>query len=268
VALEQARLLEDIRHSHLLDASIALARNIQASFLPAQLPIRPGYELAAWWQPAEEVAGDYYDVIPLSDGHLALAMADVSGHGVGPSLIMAAARAMLHVLARRRTEPGQILTLLSETISPDLNDGRFITFFLAALDTDNHSLTFANAGHFPALHYESGTGTFHVLKTTGLPLGVWLELEFPAGVAVALEPGDIIVLATDGAIEQHNQANEMFGVERLKSIVAEHRDATASEIVGFVRTALTEFFTAKDPDDDITLLVVKREPGGSQTSSV
>lgn len=259
VALEQARLLEDLRHSQMLDASIALARKIQASFLPARLPNRPGYDLAAWWQPAEAVAGDYYDVIPLSDGHLALAMADVSGHGVGPSLIMAAARAMLHVFARRRTEPGQILTMLSETISPDLNDGRFITFFLAALDTDHHTLTFANAGHFPALHYRRRLDSFDDLRTTGLPLGVWLEVEFPPGMDVSLEPGDIIVLATDGAIEQHSHAREMFGVERLKSIVSANHDASASELIGHIRAALAEFFTSEHPDDDISVLIVKRE---------
>jgi len=150
------------------------------------------------------------------------------------------------------------LTLLSETISPDLKEGRFITFFLGVLDTELHQVTFANAGHFPVLHYQHATGTFQTLETTGLPLGVWRNGSFPQGPAVSLEPGDILLLATDGAFEQRNAFREMFGVSRLRDTIAEHQDSTAAELIEFTRAALSEFFTAPHPDDDITLLIVKR----------
>ena len=100
-ALERASLVADAQRSHELETAVNMGRRIQQSFLPRHLPKIPGYDLAAWWRPAESVSGDYYDVIPLPDGRLGLVVADVSGHGVGPSLLMASVRAMIHVLARR-----------------------------------------------------------------------------------------------------------------------------------------------------------------------
>ena len=111
VSLERVELLDNFNKTREIEVSIDAARKLQAGFLPQRLPRIEGYELAAWWQPALGVAGDYYDVVRLPDGRLALAVADVSGHGLGPSLIMASARAMLHVLSRTVSQPGRILTL-------------------------------------------------------------------------------------------------------------------------------------------------------------
>ena len=104
-ALERASLAEEAQRSHELQTAVNMGRRIQQSFLPRHLPKIPGYDLAAWWRPAESVSGDYYDVIPLPDGRLGLVVADVSGHGVGPSLLMASVRAMIHVLARMSSDP-------------------------------------------------------------------------------------------------------------------------------------------------------------------
>ena len=130
VSLERVELLENFKTTREIEISLEAARKLQAGFLPQRLPSIEGYELAAWWQPAQGVAGDYYDVVRLPDGRLALAVADVSGHGLGPSLIMASARAMLHVLSRTVSDPARILTLVNETLTPDLKLGRFVTFFL------------------------------------------------------------------------------------------------------------------------------------------
>jgi len=258
-ALERALLLADARRSHEIQVSIEMARSIQAGFLPARLPDIPGYEVAAWWQPAEAVGGDYYDLVNLPNGRLGLAVADVSGHGVAASLIMASVRAMLHVLTRTLSEPEEIISLLSETIDPDLHEERFITFLMVALDPQTHEVTYSNAGHGPALHFSRGSETFHKLDSTGLPMGFLANFKIPHGRPVQMEPGDMLLLATDGAIELRNDRHEMFGRERLQQIVREHRHLPAPELLDVVRNAITSFHSEEHPPDDITLLLVERK---------
>ncbi len=258
-ALERANLLEETRRAQELQLSISLARSIQASFLPKTLIEIPGYEVAAWWQPAEDISGDYYDVVPLPDGRLGLVVADVSGHGIGPSLIMASARAMLHVAMRTASDPGRILSLLSETIEPDLATGCFITFLIVALDPLTHELTLANAGHAPALYFERATRKFHPLSSTGPPLGFTSDFVIPNGPKLKMAPGDLLVLATDGAIELRNPAGEMFGRQRLEQLVLDNCTRPVSEIADVLKAAITDFDPDNPPPDDVTLLLLERK---------
>jgi serine phosphatase RsbU (regulator of sigma subunit) len=259
VSIERVDLLDKYNQNRELEISLEAARKLQAGFLPQRLPRIEGYELAAWWHPALGVAGDYYDVVPLPDGRLALAMADVSGHGMGPSLIMASVRAMLHVLSRTLSEPARILNLLNETITPDLKAGRFVTFLLGALDKSRHQLNFVNAGHGPALHFRRRSGTIRPLEPTGLPLGVELREMRESAEPVVLEPGDLIVLATDGAIEQHNSDREMFGRARFQQLVRVHQALPAPELLERLKAEISAFFRGSHPDDDVTLLILERK---------
>ena len=258
-ALERAQLLEQARQSHELQLSAEMGHRIQSSFLPSHLPEIPGYEVAAWWQPAESVSGDYYDLVKLRDGRLGLVVADVSGHGIGPSLIMASVRAMLHVLTLTISEPEKILSLLSETITPDLHDGRFITFLMVALDSQTHEMTFANAGHAPALHFERASGRFHSLESTGLPIGFDSDDTISAGRTIRLAPGDVVLLATDGVIELMNEQREMFGRERLERLVRENCKRSAADILSIIRDAVNEFHPHTHPPDDVTVMVLERK---------
>jgi serine phosphatase RsbU (regulator of sigma subunit) len=259
VSLERIELLENYRQTRELEISLDAARKLQAGFLPQRLPSIEGYELAAWWHPALGVAGDYYDLVPLPDGRLALAMADVSGHGLGPSLIMASVRAMLHVLSRTVSDPARILTLINETISPDLKMGRFVTFLLGALDSRHHRFHFANAGHGPAFHLQRKRGEIRQLEATGCPLGVEERPVRESPEPVILEPGDLIVLTTDGVIEQHNQEREMFGRQRLQQLVREHQALPAPGLLERLKHEISGFFRGSHPDDDVTLLILERK---------
>ncbi len=261
VSLERVELLKSFRQSRELEVSVEAARKLQLGFLPQRLPLIEGYELAAWWQPALGVAGDYYDVVRLPDDRLAIAVADVSGHGLGPSLIMASARAMLHVLSRTISNPGRILTLLNETITPDLKNGRFVTFFLGALDSRQHTLNFANAGHGPAFHLQRRTGSIRQFEATGVPIGITTDPIGESRTPVFLEPGDLVVLATDGTIEQRNSDDEMFGRERFEQIVRDHQALPAHTLVPVLKKQIVEFYRGSHPDDDVTILVLERKRG-------
>lgn len=259
VSLERVELLEKFRQSRELESALDAARQVQSRFLPQRLPQIEGYELASWWQPAQGVGGDYYDIVRLPDNHWALAVADVSGHGLGPSLIMASARAMLHVLSRTIANPAQILTLLDETISPDLQMGRFITFFLGSLDPSRHELTFSNAGHGPAIHLQRRTGMIRNLKATGLPIGLRVAEHTLQLQPVVLEPGDLVIVATDGAVEIRNSENEMFGKSRLEELILEYQHLPAPLLIDVLRRAVMEFNGGGPPDDDVTVLIVERK---------
>lgn len=258
-AVERAELVEEVREAQSLRVAVEVGHGIQASFLPVDLPEIAGYEVAAWWHPAEQVSGDYYDMIALPDGRLALIVADVSGHGVGPALIMASVRAMLRILAQRCSDPREIVERLAVSILPDLQDGRFITFFLVALDPRSHKLEFANAGHGPALHYSRETNQFEHFPTTSLPLGIDAPLEFPPVPAGVLQPGDLLLLATDGAVELRNERDQMFGRSRLEQIVSDNRTLNAHELLDLIREAIVEFHPREHPPDDVTLIILERK---------
>lgn len=257
-ALERRRLQEEALHAHELEAAMEMGRRIQRGFLPETLPTIPGYEVAAWWQPAEFVSGDYYDWLALADGRIGFALGDVSGHGLGPSLIMASVRAMLHVLTRTASEPDRIVELLAESIAPDLKQGQFISFLLVALNPQTHHVCFANAGHAPALHLDAAAASFRRLDATRLPLGFPKLLSSGSNPQLTLAPGDMLVLGTDGCIEVRDAGGTMFGNERLQQVVLAHRDQPAAEIVAAVRDTVQQFHGRPLPPDDSTLLIIKR----------
>ena len=258
-ALERRRLQEEARHAHRLESAMEMGRNIQRGFLPDTLPNIPGYEVAAWWQPAEFVSGDYYDWFSLADGRLGFALGDVSGHGLGPSLIMASVRAMLHVLTKTASDPGRIVELLAESIAPDLKQGQFISFLLVSLDPRTHDIHFANAGHAPALHLNAAECSFRRLEATRLPLGFPKLLSCETDPQLSLAPGDMLVLGTDGCIEVTGADGAMFGNDRLQQVVLAHRDRPAAEIVAAVRDTVQQFHGRPLPPDDSTLLIIKRQ---------
>lgn len=257
-ALERRRLQEEARLAHQLEAAMEMGRRIQRGFLPETLPSIPGYDVAAWWQPAEFVSGDYYDWIPLKDGRTAFVVGDVSGHGLGPSLIMASLRAMLHVLTKTDSNPDRIIELVSDSIMADLRQSQFVTFLLVCLDAQAHSFRFANAGHAPALHFDAATRQFHRLAATRLPLGFPNISPGEFDPFVQLNPGDMIVMGTDGCIEVCNPNDEMFGTGRLEQAILENADKSANDVVAAVRDTVQAFHGLPLPPDDSTLMIVKR----------
>lgn len=258
VAIDRARLFDALRKRDEVEASLNVARDVQRSFMPRELPHVDHYELASWWYPNEAIGGDYCDVLRLRDGRHMLVMADVSGHGLGPSLLMASVRAALRALILKHHRTDVLLSLLARALAHDLQEGWFITMVLAALDSRHHAVEFANAGHGPALHYHRQTGHFTTLAATGVPLGVIDDPQYVIGPNTPLQIGDLLILCTDGIVEAMDEKDVQFGRERLERIVRQHHLAPVKDIVTAIAAAVTDHYVGESPPDDLTILALRR----------
>lgn len=235
----------------------AAAREIQQRLFPKEAPHLPGYEIAGVSEPAVAAGGDYYDFLSMPDGALGLVAADVSGHGIGPALLMAEARAFLRPLSRRLSDPGQILDEAQQLLTEDLGSERYITVLLVRLDPVARTLTFANAGH-PAAHVLDARGRVKAsLPRTGRALGRQGAVKFAVGPTVQLEPGDVLLLLTDGIDEAMRADGECFGTERALEAVRAHRNLPAEQLVRSICQAARDFTAPEPQNDDLTVVVVR-----------
>lgn len=258
VALDRARLVHELKKQHENEVSLNVARDIQRGFMPQVVPDTQGYEIANWWFPNQAVGGDYCDVLPLLDGRTGLVIADVSGHGLGPSLIMASVRAALRALLLEHSSPEVLLSLLVQAMADDFGGGHFITMVMAALDPQQHTVEFANAGHAPAEHFSAATGKFTMLDATGMPLGILDDAEYPQGPVVRMEVGDLLVLCTDGIVEAMDERGEQFGYERMRAIIRQHAKAPIADLVRQIGKEVEAHYTGDSPPDDLTVLAARR----------
>ena len=258
VALERRRLEEQARAAWELRQSLEMGHRIQASFLPSEFPYIPGYEVAAWWQPAEFVSGDYYDWLELKEGRWGFAIGDVSGHGLAAAMIMATVRAMAHVLANTASDVSTFVETLRESIEPDLQNSRFITCCYVVLDPQTHQLRWSNAGHGPILHYHAEACRNERLAATTMPLGFPIVNPHHEPATSNMEPGDILLLGTDGIVEVRNAADQMFGTDRLQALVNAQAHLSAVDLVSVISQEVTRFHGREFPADDATLVVLRR----------
>jgi sigma-B regulation protein RsbU (phosphoserine phosphatase) len=233
-----------------------LARIIQQGFLPKAPPVLPGFVVYGSSQPAEVVGGDYFDFVPMPDGHLGIVIGDVSGHGVGAALTMGQVRACMRALALTHSDPAAILGLCNRRLTEDLTTDVFATLFFARLDAANRQLVYSNAGHWPGYLFDSRGEVKAVLESTGLPLGVIAGADFPAGPVVTMEPGELVLLITDGIVEATSPEGWPFGLERAMSVVRATWGAPPAEIIEALFRTVHEYARHR-PKDDITALVVR-----------
>ncbi len=257
-ALERTRLVAALEQQKELEASLLIARDVQERFMPRKLPAIPGYEAGAWWLPNQHVGGDYCDLFALPSGTFGLCVADVSGHGLGPSLLMASVRASLRTLLLEHDRAADLLELLGRAIHDDLQHGAFVTMILGVLDPQTHQFEYSNAGHGPAFVYSPTRQTVQHLDATGVPLGVIEVPQYPSAPALCLEPSDLIVLCTDGIIEAMDDRGAQFGLERLEKLAAGLAHEPIDEIPRRIGEAVAQHYIGETPPDDLTVLVVRR----------
>jgi serine phosphatase RsbU (regulator of sigma subunit) len=266
------RMRSGLRTLLRIEHDLKIARRIQQSTYPERLPTLPGFELAAWSEPATETGGDTYDVIGICPGESGeaishtdrhapralLLLADATGHGIGPALSVTQVRAMLRMGARMSLDLSRIATQMNQQLCDDLPAGRFVTCWLGVLDSDDHTLTAVSAGQGPLLWYRARRDEFQVSIADTTPLGMFDRGEIAVPPPRRLEPGDLFVVASDGIFEAKNPAEEEFGEERVCQVIREERESTAGDVLQALRQATERFVEGAPADDDRTIIVIKR----------
>ena len=252
----------EIRMRERIEQELRIARLIQQTLLPKTLPELPGYKLSAFYRPAREVGGDFYDFLELQDGRLGLVVGDVTDKGVPAALVMATTRTVLRATATRLLSPGEVLKRANDVIVTDIPPNMFITCLYAILDPDSGQLVYANAGHDLPYRRKPGLGQdAEELRARGMPLGLMPEMSYEEK-EIVLERGESILFYSDGLVEAHDPQREMFGIPRLRALVAEHAEKEA-----LVDTLVKElyFFVGEgwEQEDDITLLTLRRSAARS-----
>ncbi len=237
-----------------LEHELKVARRIQESILPKEIPCLPGWEMAAHWQPAHAVSGDFYDFIHFPDGRLALIVGDVTGKGVPAALVMATTRAILRATAQPGLNPGQVLERVNDQVCVDILPGMFVTCFYGILDSGTGALNFANAGHCLPLQVHQSEVVEP--RATGMPLGLLEGMAYEEK-AISLQDGDTLLLYSDGLIEAHNPQREMFDLPRVKTLLSSF--TCGPEIIGMLLSELAQF-TGPDAEqeDDVTLVMIQK----------
>lgn len=248
---------EVIHHLQEQDREIAEAKAIQERFLPREIPQMAGYEIAASWQSARVVSGDYFDVLALGEDMLGLCIADVAGKGIPAALLMSNLQAAVRGLSSPSLAPDHLCNSLNSLVWKNTHTDRFITLFYGQLDGRTRRLRYANAGHNApiVLHRD---GTQERLQEGGGVLGVFEEQKFDLGT-LDLAPGDRLVLFTDGVTEANNREGEEFGERRLLGLLEEHRALPANAIKEKIAAAISEF-SGGHLTDDATLLILAAYP--------
>lgn len=234
---------------------LELARQVQKRLFPRTAPEVLGFDVAGSVIPAEETCGDYYDFIPMPDGRLGVVLGDVSGHGIGPALIMVETRACLRTLLHALGDIQEILQHINQLLVHDLESGRFVTLFLAILDPATRSLNYSAAGQ-PAYHFSS-SGQVTRLDNSGMVLGLLADAGIPPGERIKLAPGELIFLATDGLHESHTSDGSMLGIERVLDLVRMNRHKSARAIIEELNASAFRFRQDAPQEDDITIVVIK-----------
>jgi sigma-B regulation protein RsbU (phosphoserine phosphatase) len=256
VSLQRARLMTHYREKLEMERAMQIARDIQRGLLPDAAPEVPGFDLAGLSEPADETGGDTFDFVPLPDGRCLVVVADASGHGIGPALVVAETRAMLRAASFHKCDIGQVLTTVNTLLTQDLH-GRFVTCFIGLLDPVSRTLTYASAGHGPILFFHHDGEQFDSSPATGVPLGLFDDADYSEIETCSFAPGDFLAVTTDGFFEAADDDGEMYGIERLMELLACVKDDPASEMLRTLHNTIIAF-TREAPDDDCTAVIVRR----------
>ncbi|MFH0953412.1 MAG: GAF domain-containing SpoIIE family protein phosphatase [Verrucomicrobiota bacterium] len=261
VSIHYAGLRESLNEKQRIDRDLTVARRIQQALLPKALPKVEKVELAAFNYPALEIGGDYYDFVQVDDTHLGIAIADVSGKGIGGAIMMSVCRSVLRAQAPRNPSPAQVLVLLNQLLSQDVSEDMFVSMLYMVFNTATRELTVARAGHErPILSSAGARPGFSVLDSPGIAIGIGTLESFEGAlkeVTVKLKPGDVVVAYTDGVTEAMNPQGEEWGVDRFMDAIRVAAEEGANSVLNNVRQRLERFVGSRPQYDDMTLLALR-----------
>jgi sigma-B regulation protein RsbU (phosphoserine phosphatase) len=266
VAIERAGLQRQVAERRALDQELAIGRRIQISLMPRRFPSIPGWEIASAYEPAREVGGDFYDVFRLRDqgNCIGLVVADVTGKGIPAAILMADSRGLIHAAADHSGGPAETLSRVNRILVDERASGLFVTVAHAVLDTRTGRLTLARAGHDP-LHILRADGSLEVLEPPGRLIGMVADLGLTSA-ELSLEPGDAFIGHTDGVTEARSSDGAFYGEDRFRALLVSLAGRPARAIVDAVVADVAAFRGRAEPSDDLTLLVVRRQPTGGDSA--
>ena len=239
------------------ESQLLAAQSIQEHILPEAPPEIPGFQIAGAYKPAEFAAGDHYDHFLMPDGKLGFGIGDVSGHGFSSALIMASTHAYIHSLTGMGFDLSQVFKQANVNLNRETDVGQFVTAIMGRIDPKTRELTYVSAGHPTGYVIDSSRNVKAELTSTGIPLAVLPEGEYPQGNSVHLELGDVVVLLTDGVLEAMAPNQDFFGEDRTLEVVRGNVTRSANEIVDAIIQAVADFRGNIQQDDDITAVVIK-----------
>jgi len=254
-ALREAETRRQMEH---LQHDLDVARSIQQSLLPRSMPQVSGWDIAAWNQPADQTGGDYYDWQPLPNGKFVAALADVTGHGIGPALLASVCRAYARCNFRSQDSFLKAMEEINSAVAADVREGRFITFVAVIFGPDSPAVELLSAGHAPLFLYTVKNDRFDLMEAHGLPLGISDAFASDPPYSLELASGDLLLLATDGFFEWANAREERFGTQRLGQTVRAAHEKSAAEIIASLHREVLRFASGTKQMDDLTAIVLKR----------
>lgn len=234
-----------------------IAHDIQQRLFPKTAPQLAGFDIAGASYPAEAAGGDYFDYLQMLKDCSGIVVGDVTGHGIGPALLMAETRAYLRVLTRNRENVTEILSRTNLVLSDDVGAERYVTLLFVKIDPAAKVLTYGNAGHIPGYVLGKNGATKHILKRTGPPLGLRADAVYKPSSEIKLEAGDIILLLTDGFEEALSAEEEFFGMQRVLDHIKQNNEKSAEEIVRTLYHTFRNFTVNAPQSDDLTIVVAK-----------
>ncbi len=265
---EVTTLLGEMADKGRMEQEMFAAREIQQRLLPAG-PLRvAGLAMSAFCEPAREVAGDYYDFLPITDTMTGVLIADVSGKGLAAGLYMAQLKVIVQSLARLHHEPKEFLSAVNKVVSANLDGKSFITMLYGVIDVERREMTFARAGHCPLIHVPGDRPPGRRKARLLVPDGLVVGLQIDDGTlfdtllqeqTISLAPGDLVVWFTDGISETMNEAFDCFGEERLAQVVEQYAHLPFDQLRSYILAELRAFASGADQHDDMTMILMKIE---------
>lgn len=239
------------------EAQMRLARAVQQQFYRNPPPQVDGFDMAGASYPAHATGGDYFDFVPFPEGSIGIAVGDICGHGIASALLMVELRACLRAFARQSLDVPEILALTNGALVRDLEQGRFATLTFCHLQPPTRTVVYASAGHVPGYILDARGDTKWTLGSRNVPLGLFPDLAFSCSEEIKLEPGEILVLLTDGITEAERPDQTQFGAQRALNFIRDHREESAEQIVAGLYQAVRDFTGGLPQIDDITAVICK-----------
>ena len=255
IIIEKVMLHEQLIEKKRLEGQLEVARQVQLELLPARDPELEGYDISAYNYPTEEVSGDYYDWVKIFDDQIGLVIADVSGKGVPAALLMAFLRASLRAATHIGYSPHVSMAKVNYLLWESIERNQFVTAFYGILDATNKTLSYTNAGHNPPLLLDKD-GNAKFIDKGSLPLGMFRETRYHE-YYLTTEPGDVLLLYTDGVTEAQNSQGEEFGRARLAEAARANQQLSARDLITAVKDEVMEWTDGIGATDDVTFFVIK-----------